>query len=240
MQCIPCPRCGSTGHSNCTLPGPPQAMSLAPYHPANVLPATSSTPYQPTGMLPAGPPPQPAALQSLLYSQGHFEPGPHLNGPAPAPSAYPLPLHPLLPYPPQYPPSVPPMPPPPGSLQASSSSRSGKRGPERATDDHTSTSTAKRRRTYDVTAPVSTSAIAGVGPLRLVDTPLPEHVPESFASVSSRLSGVEDNTNGAREVWYFFRPLATKEEPAEKPASDSEVTIYAKPKTPYVGCKLCR
>ena len=131
--------------------------------------------------------------------------------------------------------TLPPAPVTSGAPAANSTSQPRTGGKRRA-PDNSSRAAPKQRRINDSYAnlAVSTSTIVGVGPSA---DHIPEHVPTSFASVKS---STDEDGAGARDVWYFFRPLETNAEPAERPAAESEEPLLAKPKTPFVGCKLCK
>lgn len=167
-------------------------------------------------------------------------PPPHV----PAPSE-PWSIHslaPTLPPVPEHPPHFlpqteqPPIAPVMSGAPAANATSQPRAGSKRRAPDNPSRAAPKQRRINESYASlaVSTSTIVGVGPSA---DPIPEHIPTSFASVKS---STDEDGAGARDVWYFFRPLETNAEPAEQPAAESEEPLLAKPKTPFVGCKLCK
>ncbi|KAG8999807.1 hypothetical protein FRB90_011951, partial [Tulasnella sp. 427] len=60
----------------------------------------------------------------------------------------------------------------------------------------------------------------------LMDTSRPERSPASSTSAS--------------DIWYFMRPLSSPEQPDVLPGPHEPPRIYARPKTKYVGCQLCK
>ena len=129
---------------------------------------------------------------------------------------------------------------------ASSSARGRKRSTVTTSGSHAH---AKRRR---ILHEVDVAPSCGVGPA------IPPHDIASSASTSQLpvtqrpLESYKGYTvlkngpaNAATDVWYFMRPLDSKDKPAQWPPLDAggepiqEVVLEQKPKSKYVGCKLC-
>lgn len=240
-----CLRCGSHGTCNCAQTWNTAGPSLPPFpspspspHPSSSFPQAlpPSWPYAPEssqtlGNLPLSAPP--AGLPPPPFYHYTGPPGPSPTGLYPYTTPLFLatnsPIPPGSSQPPQAQPAA-----------LSTGNRSGRgSGKHRATEDRSS---APKRRHINENAntPVSTSAVVGVGPLVSPETgTIPEHVIETFASVKSS-SASDGGATGAHDVWFFFRPLESKEEPAEKPSPESEETLLSKPKSPWIGCKLCK
>ncbi|CDO78277.1 hypothetical protein BN946_scf184660.g4 [Trametes cinnabarina] len=70
----------------------------------------------------------------------------------------------------------------------------------------------------------------------------PRFIPPSGLLPSAAETSVKQQCNhssAALDVWYFCRPLETREEPSVRPKPEEEPVLTQKPKTPFVGCKLC-
>ena len=60
--------------------------------------------------------------------------------------------------------------------------------------------------------------------------------PPTSSGPSSRY---ENLPAAATDVWYFVRPLQTREEPPDSEKPKNETPLMRKPSAPFVGCKLC-
>lgn len=87
---------------------------------------------------------------------------------------------------------------------------------------------------------LSAQAVPGIGP----STDVSHHPPTTHPQSTLNYSPVSKHHNPqfskqlATDVWYFLRPLETRERPNE-PLSDVLEPSCAKLKTPFVGCRLC-
>ena len=143
-----------------------------------------------------------------------------------------------------------PVPPPhaPGKrkrVNANSSSKTKKRPRASATSQSVSTPA----------NPIATASIVGVGPTaqELSATSSSGGVAAAAAAVASSITNPtynainaflkhsETGRDGAIDVYWFLRPLDTDKEPVPlpEPGDFSKPLITRKPKSDYLGCRLC-
>ncbi|CDO76573.1 hypothetical protein BN946_scf184831.g9 [Trametes cinnabarina] len=148
--------------------------------------------------------------------------------------------------------------------ESQSTHRSTKRPSlEQGADPTTTVRKRSKRPATDWTGTPETARIVGVGPTpgptttsetAAHDTP---PTPSSDSAPTTQESGQPasrpttscpttsaskhcEHGNSALDVWYFCRALETREEPEVLPKVEDEPVLTHKPKTPYVGCKLCK
>jgi hypothetical protein len=83
-------------------------------------------------------------------------------------------------------------------------------------------------------------SIPSVGPSS-TSIQLPAARPHPIADYSpiSKANKKPESKSSATDVWYFVQPLEQREPPSDKEnLPDIEPSCY-KPKTPFVGCRLC-
>jgi hypothetical protein len=127
------------------------------------------------------------------------------------------------------------------------------RGRKRGTASTARSCAPAKRRRIDNSHELDVAPSCGVGPAG------PSHDIASSTSETIQLSVTQPPlesykgypvpkngpANAATDVWYFMRPLDSKDKPAQWPLLDAggepvqEVVLERKPKSKYVGCKLC-
>ncbi|KAF4618018.1 hypothetical protein D9613_012860 [Agrocybe pediades] len=85
---------------------------------------------------------------------------------------------------------------------------------------------------------VTTGTVPGVGPSSHPSAPVSHPKPLLNYSPISKKKQKKPSNQVATDVWYFMRPLETREHPADEPIANVQPTT-TKPKSPFVGCRLC-
>jgi hypothetical protein len=126
------------------------------------------------------------------------------------------------------------------------------RGRKRSTATTSGSHAPAKRRRIDNSHEVNVAPSCGVGPASpshdiasstsTPQLPVTQRPLESYKGYTAPKNGP---VNAATDVWYFMRPLDSKDKPAQWPPLDAggepvqEVVLEQKPKSKYVGCKLC-
>ena len=101
----------------------------------------------------------------------------------------------------------------------------------------------RRKTTTKNSTPAEPEPLYGVGPTSSVfDT---EEISSSsetenlnFGSLIARRAAPKRSTTSASDVWYFVRPLQSKDRPTTTPV-DASPFPTTRPKSPWIGCRLC-
>lgn len=83
---------------------------------------------------------------------------------------------------------------------------------------------------------VTTATAVGAGPTTNPSTPTLFVTP---AANTSQPDG-PSRSSTATDIWYFMRPLDSEKPPDVLPGPDEPPRIYSRPKSKFVGCRLCK
>lgn len=111
---------------------------------------------------------------------------------------------------------------------------------KRNTDSSIGAGSAPKRTRRTATSGAITAAPCGVGPPEVLQPTLPPSVletPTSAPPAHSNTAKVAGHNTNATDVWYFMRGLDIADEPIIRPTDEPQ--LFKKPKTKFIGCKLC-
>lgn len=92
-----------------------------------------------------------------------------------------------------------------------------------------------KRRQTTLTSVDSTSSVGGYGPLSSEET-----AADASSSSPSPPPSASNTNHTTRDIWPFARPLLSSDvPPADQWPTSMEPYLVRKPKTSWIGCKLC-